>query len=148
MRRMNKVTLIGRLTRDPDIRYSENANGQMCIAKYSLAVNRRFKTDGQPDADFINCTAFGKTAEFVEKYLFKGMKIAVVGEWRTGSYENKDGNKVYTNECLVFEHEFVESKSSDTSSNANTQTQPTTPAGDGFMNIPDNVDDSGLPFNF
>ena len=145
---MNKVTLIGRLTRDPDIRYSESANGQMCIAKYSLAVNRRFKTDGQPDADFINCTAFGKTAEFVEKYLYKGMKIAVVGEWRTGSYENKDGNKVYTNECFVFEHEFVESKSSDTSSNANTQTQPTTPAGDGFMNIPDNVDDSGLPFNF
>lgn len=148
MRRMNKVTLIGRLTRDPDIRYSENANGQMCIAKYSLAVNRRFKTDGQPDADFINCTAFGKTAEFVEKYLFKGMKIAVVGEWRTGSYENKDGNKVYTNECLVFEHEFVESKSSDASSNTNTQAQPTAPAGDGFMNIPDNVDDSGLPFNF
>ena len=146
---MNKVTLIGRLTRDPDIRYSENANGQMCIAKYCLAVNRRFKTDGQPDADFINCTAFGKTAEFVEKYLYKGMKIAVVGEWRTGSYENKDGNKVYTNECLVFEHEFVESKSDSSSESTNTAATPPTPtSNDGFMNIPDNVDDSGLPFNF
>ena len=149
MRRMKKVTLIGRLTRDPDIRYSENANGQMCIAKYSLAVNRRFKTDGQPDADFINCTAFGKTAEFVEKYLFKGMKIATVGEWRTGHYQDKDGKTVYTNECLVFEHEFVESKGSNSSNNeSNNQTQPADSAGAGFMNIPDNVDDSGLPFNF
>lgn len=146
---MNKVTLIGRLTRDPEVRFSQSVNGQMVVAKYNLAVNRRFKTDGQPDADFINCTALGKTAEFVEKYLFKGMKIAVVGEWRTGSYENKDGNKVYTNECLVLEHEFVESKGSDNSSEKGQKAkQRTVPTGDGFMNIPDNVDDSSLPFNF
>lgn len=143
---MNKVTLIGRLTRDPEIRYS---GSDTKIARYTLAVNRRIKVDGQPDADFINCFCFNKAAEFVEKYLFKGMKIAVNGEWRSGSYENKDGQKIYTNECLVFEHEFVESKSDSSSEGANTAATPPTPtSNDGFMNIPDNVDDSGLPFNF
>lgn len=145
---MNKVYLIGRLVRDPEVRYSQSNNGDKCVAKYTIAVNRRFKLDNQPDADFINCTAFGKNGEFAEKYLVKGMKIAVVGEWRTGSYENKEGNKIYTNECLVLEHEFVESKGSDPSSSNNTQTNQTASANDGFMNIPDSVDDSGLPFNF
>lgn len=143
---MNKVTLIGRLTRDPDIRYTAD---NTAIARYTLAVNRKIKSEGQPDADFINCFCFGKSAEFVEKYLHKGMKMAVNGEWRSGSYENKDDNRVYTNECLVFEHEFVESKSDSSSENTNTAATPPTPtSNDGFMNIPDNVDDSGLPFNF
>lgn len=149
---MNKVYLIGRLVRDPEVRYSQSNNGDICVAKYTLAVNRRFKLDNQPDADFINCTAFGKNGEFAEKYLVKGMKIAVVGEWRTGKYDNKDGQTVYTNELYVMEHEFVESKSANEGSSAAAQPastpKATAPSNDGFMNIPDSVDDSGLPFNF
>lgn len=143
---MNKVYLIGRLTREPDVRYSQTNNGDVCVAKYTLAVNRKIKVDNQPDADFINCTAFGKQGEFAEKYLMKGMKIAVVGEWRTGSYTNKDGQKVYTNELFVSEHEFAESKGASESNRP--APQPTAvPDGDGFMNIPDGVEDEGLPFN-
>ena len=145
---MNKVYLIGRLVRDPEVRYSQSNNGDICVAKYTLAVNRRFKLDNQPDADFINCTAFGKNGEFAEKYLVKGMKIAVVGEWRTGKYENKDGQTVYTNELYVMEHEFVESKSANEGNSAAAQLKTSAPSNDGFMNIPDSVDDSGLPFNF
>lgn len=106
---MNKVILMGRLTRDPDIRYSQGENAT-AIARFSLAVDRRFKQDGQPSADFINCLAFGKRAEFLEKYCHKGTKLVVEGSWQTGSYINKDGNKVYTNDCLVENCEFAESK--------------------------------------
>lgn len=144
---MNKLELIGRLTKDPDVRYSDRGDKQLAIARYTLAVNRRIRVEGQPDADFIRCVALGKNGEFVEKYLHKGMKIAVIGEWRTGSFTDKEGKTVYTNECLVQEHEFVESKSSSNSNETQVQTA-TTSAGDGFMNIPDNVDDTGLPFNF
>lgn len=106
---MNKVILMGRLTRDPDIRYTEGDNS-LAIARYSLAVDRRFKREGEATADFINCVAFGKSAEFAEKYLTKGIKIAITGRIQTGSYTNKEGQKVYTTEVVVEEQEFAESK--------------------------------------
>ena len=136
---MNKVILMGRLTRDPEIRYSQGAN-TTCVARYTLAVDRKFKQEGQPTADFINCIAFGKLGEFAEKYLHKGVKIAVTGRIQTGSYNNKDGQKVYTTDVVVEEQEFCESK-------ANQQTERPRPAtdADGFMNIPDGIED--LPFN-
>ena len=140
---MNKVILMGRLTRDPEVRYTQGDNA-MAIARYSLAVDRRFKRDGEPDADFINCVAFGKAGEFAEKYLKKGTKIAVVGRIQTGSYTNKDGQKVYTTDVVVEEQEFAESKNSGSSDN-----NQSAPANKdmGFMNIPDGIDDSELPFN-
>lgn len=138
---MNKTILIGRSTKDADVRYSQG-DKPMAIARISLAVDRKFKQDGQPTADFINCIAFGKTAEVIEKYVTKGTKIAVAGHIQTGSYTNKDGQKVYTTDVIVDELEFCESKSSQ-----NTQNTPQ-PNGDGFMNIPDGIDDSdGLPFS-
>ena len=140
---MNKVILMGRLTRDPEVRYTQGDNA-MAIARYSLAVDRRFKRDGEPDADFINCVAFGKSGEFAEKYLKKGTKIAVVGRIQTGSYTNKDGQKVYTTDVVVEEQEFAESKNS--SSSDNNQSAPANKNTD-FMNIPDGIDDSELPFN-
>lgn len=106
---MNKVILMGRLTKDPDIRYSQGEKST-AVARFSLAVDRKFKQEGQPTADFINCLAFGKRAEFIEKYCRKGTKLVVEGSWQTGSYTNKDGNKVYTNECLIENCEFAESK--------------------------------------
>jgi single-strand DNA-binding protein len=115
----------------------------MAVAKFTLAVDRKFKKDGEQSADFINCTAFGKTAEVIEKYVTKGTKIIVEGRWQTGSYTNKDGNKVYTNDCMVENIEFCESKSQQAQNNA----QAPTPNGDGFMSIPENLEDSGLPFN-
>ena len=130
---MNKVILMGRLTKDVETRYS----GEMAIARYSLAVDRKFKREGEPTADFINCVAFGKNGEFAEKCLHKGMKIAVTGRIQTGSYKDKDGKTVYTTDIVVEEHEFCESKG--TQGNTKTDT-------DGFMSIPDNVDDE-LPFN-
>lgn len=130
---MNKVILMGRLTKDVETRYS----GEMAIARYSLAVDRKFKREGEPTADFINCVAFGKNGEFAEKYLHKGMKIAVTGRIQTGSYKDKDGKTVYTTDIVVEEHEFCESKGTQ----GNTKTDA-----DGFMSIPDNVDDE-LPFN-
>ena len=150
---MNKVILMGRLTRDPDVRYSQG-DSPMAIARYTLAVDRRFRRDNdQQTADFISCVAFGRNGEFAEKYLHQGTKIVAEGRIQTGSYTNKDGNKVYTTEVVVENQEFAESKAA--SDNAGFQAQqpaaasaPTAPAGDGFMNIPDNVDDSGLPFNF
>ena len=142
---MNKVILIGRLTRDPDVRYSQGANGSMAIARYSLAVPRKFKQEGQPDCDFINCIAFGKLGEFAEKYLKQGIKIAVTGRIQTGSYTNKDGQKVYTTDVVVEEQEFAESKASNQQSQNNDRPQPSN--SDGFMNIPDNLGDEGLPFN-
>ena len=137
---MNIVTLIGRLTRDPEIRYSQGTN-TTCIARYTLAVDRKFKQEGQPTADFINCIAFGKLGEFAEKYLRKGIKIAVTGRIQTGSYKNKDGNTVYTTDVVVEEQEFCESKSQ-----SNSQQQPAPSNNDGFMSIPDGIED-GLPFN-
>lgn len=136
---MNKWIGIGRLVRDPEIRYSQGQNGQMAIARYTLAVDRRFKKEGEPDADFINCVCFLKTAEFVEKYLKKGMKIAVVGEVRTGSYQKQDGSKVYTTDVVVEQHEFCGTKA-DTP-----QAQPQkTPEG-GYMVIPEGIE-GDLPF--
>ena len=140
---MNKVILMGRLTRDPEVRYTQGDNA-MAIARYSLAVDRRFKRDGEPDADFINCVAFGKSGEFAEKYLKKGTKIAVVGRIQTGSYTNKDGQKVYTTDVVVEEQEFAESKNSVSSDN--NQSAPANKNTD-FMNIPDGIEDTELPFN-
>lgn len=141
MNQMNKWTGIGRLTKDPDVRYSQGQNST-CVARYTLAVNRRFKRDNEPEADFINCVAFGKQGEFAEKYLSKGMKIAVVGRIQTGPYE-KDGVKHYTTDIVVEEHEFCESKGSGSASNAASAPQVDQ---DGFMNIPDGIDEE-LPFN-
>ena len=139
---MNRVILCGRLVRDAEVKYSQGAN-PMAVAKFTLAVDRKFKKDGEQSADFINCTAFGKTAEVIEKYVTKGTKIIVEGRWQTGSYTNKDGNNVYTNDCMVENIEFCESKSQQAQNN----TQAPTPNGDGFMNIPDGLEDGGLPFN-
>lgn len=108
---MNKVLLIGRLTKEPTVTYSQGENA-MCIARYTLAIDRKFKQEGQPTADFINCVAFGKNGEFAEKYLKKGTKIAIEGRIQTGNYTNKDGQKVYTTDIVVEGHEFAESKSS------------------------------------
>lgn len=155
---MNKVMLVGRLTRDPNVRYSQGEN-QMCIARFTLAVDRRRSrnqdANGQT-ADFISCVAFGKTGEFVEKYAHKGSKFDIVGRIQTGSYQNKDGQTVYTTDVVVEEIEFGESKSaanagggydySQQSSAPSGQPQAPQPADDGFMNVPDEIDDE-LPFN-
>lgn len=156
---MNKAILMGRLTRDPEVRYSNNADGnQLAIARYTLAVDRRLKQEGQPTADFIRCIAFGRSGEFAEKYFHQGTKIVIEGRIQTGSYQNKDGQTVYTTEVVVENQEFAESKASADANRANVgnqqantgQQQSTQPehVGDGFMNIPDDVGDSGLPFNF
>ena len=149
---MNKVILMGRLTRDPDVRYSQG-DSPMAIARYTLAVDRRFRRDNdQQTADFISCVAFGRNGEFAEKYLHQGTKIVAEGRIQTGSYTNRDGNKVYTTEVVVENQEFAESKASASNNEGGFQPQaqsaPTAPAGDGFMNIPDGVEDVGLPFNF
>ena len=152
---MNKVILMGRLTRDPDIRYSNNSNGQLAIARFSLAVDRRFKRAGDSvDADFFNCTAFGKQAEFVERYLKQGTKILMSGRIQNDNYTNKEGQKVYSVQVIAEELEFAESKNA-SAANAGGYTAPASrPApsqaaavSDGFMNIPDGVDDEDLPFN-
>ena len=138
---MNKVILIGRLTRDPEIRYSQGAT-QTAIGSFSLAVDRRFKRDGEPDADFFECTAFGKQAEFVERYLKKGTKMVVVGRLQNDNYTNKEGQKVYRTRIMVDELEFAESKAT---SGDNGKPAPKTDS-DGFMNIPEGIDEE-LPFN-
>lgn len=147
---MNKVILMGRLTRDPEVRYSQGEK-PMAVAKYTLAVDRRFKKKGEQTADFINCVCFGKPAEFADMHFHQGMKIVVVGSWQTGSYTNKDGRKVYTNDCIVNEHYFCESKNEGNYTPQNPMQQPisqnTMVDSDGFMNIPDNLDDDSLPFN-
>lgn len=143
---MNKVILMGRLTRDPEVRYSTGENAT-AIARYSLAVDRRFKRDGEPTADFINCVVFGKGAEFAEKYLQKGTKIAVVGRIQTGSYTNKDGVKVYTTDVIVEEQEFAESKSASENNTKEPAPRQNRGSEDGFMNIPDGIDNEELPFN-
>lgn len=142
---MNKVILMGRLTKDPEVRYSHGQNST-AVARYNLAVDRRFKREGEQNTDFINCVAFGKNGEFAENYLRKGMKIAVTGRIQTGNYTNKDGVKVYKTDVVVEEHEFCESKGSGYSSGSAPAVAPQTDS-DGFMNIPDGVDDEGLPFN-
>lgn len=139
---MNKVIMIGRLTRDPEVRYSQGNQQPVAIARYSVAVDRKFKQAGQPEADFINCIAFGKLGEFAEKYLHKGMKIAITGRIQTGSYTNKDGQKVYTTDVVVEEQEFCESKSQQ----GNNQQQTPPSVGTDFMKIPDGIENE-LPFN-
>ena len=149
---MNKVILMGRLTRDPEIRYSQGERS-MAIARFTLAVDRRRRggdnANSEQTADFITCVAFDRQAEFAEKYLHQGTKMLVTGRIQTGSYTNKDGQKVYTTEVMVDEMEFAESKSSAEGSNytAPRRSMPSTAAGDAFMNIPDGVEDEGLPFN-
>lgn len=151
---MNKVILMGRLTRDPEVRYSQGQNGeQMAIARYSLAVDRRFARRNGGDeqtADFINCVAFGRQGEFAEKYLKKGTKIAVTGRIQTGSYTNKDGQKVYTTDVVIEEQEFAESKGSSDGSTGGYTPRESAPApssadAGGFMTIPDGIE-GDLPF--
>lgn len=143
---MNKVILIGRLTRNPEVRYSQ-ANESMAIARFTLAVDRRGRKNDsdQQNADFISCVSFGKAAEFAEKYLKQGTKIAVTGRIQTGSYINKDGQKVYTTDVVIEEQEFAESKAS--SGAASTQAPHYgQPDNEGFINIPDGIDSDELPF--
>ncbi|MDO4452538.1 MAG: single-stranded DNA-binding protein [Lachnospiraceae bacterium] len=146
---MNKVILMGRLARDPEVRYSQGAN-PTAIARYTLAVERRFKRDGEPTADFINCVALGKAGELAEKYFRQGLKVTVAGRIQTGSYTNRDGVKVYTTDVFVEEQEFAESKNSENANaNANSNSNPNSTqanTSDGYMNIPDGVDDE-LPFS-
>ncbi len=142
---MNKVILIGRLTRDPEVRYSQGENAT-AIARYSLAVDRRYKKEGEQTADFINCVAFGHSAEFAEKYLKKGTKIAIVGRIQTGSYTNREGQKVYTTDVVVEEQEFAESKGNGGTQNEDKPSPYGEADENGFMNIPDGIDEE-LPFN-
>lgn len=146
---MNKVILMGRLTRDPEVRYSQGAE-PIAIARYTLAVDRRGRRDnGEQTADFISCIAFRQKAEFAERYLQQGIKIAIAGHIQTGSYTNRDGQKVYTTDVVIDEQEFAESKSH-SQQNGGYQQEPPCPyppvSGDGFMNIPDGIDEE-LPFN-
>lgn len=142
---MNKVILMGRLTRDPEVRYSQGAE-PMAVARYTLAVDRRGRReDNGQNADFISCVAFARNGEFAEKYLRKGTKIAITGRIQTGSYNDREGRKVYTTDVVVEDQEFAESKS--TQNGGNQQAPPEqSAAGDGFMNIPDGIDEE-LPFN-
>lgn len=137
---MNKVSLVGRLTRDPEVRYSQGENST-AVARFTVAVDRKFKKDGEATADFISCVSFGKTAEFIEKYFFKGSRIGLSGRIQTGSYE-KDGKKIYTTDVLVEEVEFVDSAKS---SGETTQNSPA-PTDDGFMDCGDGIEEE-LPFN-
>lgn len=150
---MNKVILMGRLTRDPEIRYSQS-NEQLAIARYTLAVDRRYNKNGDQTADFISCVAFGRSAEFAEKYFKQGIKLVVTGRIQTGSYTNKDGNKVYTTEVVVEDQEFAESKGGSSSSNGGSYQpagmpdqapSPASAGAEGFMNIPEGIEDD-LPF--
>ncbi len=156
---MNKVILMGRLTRDPEVRYSQGAS-QTAVARFSVAVDRRFKRDGEPDADFFNCTCFGKQAEFVERYLHKGTKIVLSGRVQNDNYTNKEGQMVYSVRIMVDEIEFAESKNASGGNGdggynngynnggfaGGGNAPAASGAGDGFMNIPDGIDEE-LPFN-
>lgn len=148
---MNKVILMGRLTRDPEVRYSQGENAT-AVARYTLAVDRRMsrsnQSDGQQTADFIQCVAFGRSGEFAEKYLHKGTKIVVTGRIQTGSYTNKDGQRVYTTDVVVEDQEFAESKNAASGNGggfAPADRPSPSDAGDGFMNIPEGIDEE-LPF--
>ena len=146
---MNKVILMGRLTRDPEVRYSTGDNGT-AVARYTLAVDRRFRrNDGEQSADFIGCVAFGRSAEFAERYFRQGMKVVITGRIQTGSYTNRDGQRVYTTDVVVEDQEFAESKAAGAQTGgfqAAPAPAPSMSAGDGFMNIPDGIDEE-LPFN-
>ena len=146
---MNRVILMGRLTRDPEVRYTQGERS-MAVARYTLAVDRRFKRDGEATADFISCVVFGKQAEFAEKYFRQGIRIVVSGRIQTGSYTNRDGVKVYTTEVVVEEQEFAESKAVSDSHVNRSASQPAAPdmadsSAEGFMNIPDEIGGE-LPF--
>ena len=149
---MNKVILMGRLTRDPEVRYSQGERS-MAIARYTLAVDRRGRRGqegSEQNADFIPCVVFGRSAEFAEKYFRQGMRVSISGRIQTGSYTNKDGQRVYTTEVIIEDQEFADSKNSsggDGGYQPMSRPAPTSAIGDGFMNIPDGVDDEGLPFN-
>ena len=144
---MNKVIMMGRLTRDPEVRYSQGVS-QIAIARFSLAVDRKWKREGEPDADFFNCTVFGRQADFVEKYLRKGIKIIVAGRIQNDNYTNKEGQKVYAVQIIVDEIEFAESKNAAATNGAVMQNtpSPSQATGDGFMSIPDGAEEE-LPFN-
>ena len=139
---MNKVILMGRLVRDPEVRYSQGEKAT-AVARFGFAVPRKFKRDNEPDCDFINCVAFGKQAEFIEKYTYKGIKLLIEGRIQTGSYTNKEGVKVYTTDVIAESCEFAERKNA--SQSERPQHAPQTDS-DGFMNIPDGIDEE-LPFN-
>ena len=157
---MNKVVLVGRLTRDPEVRYSQG-DSATAVARYTVAVDRRFKRENEPTADFIPCVVFGRSAEFAEKYFRQGMRVSISGRIQTGSYTNRDGVKVYTTEVIVEEQEFAESRA-ESEANRNSYQQnshqsgsyqqqapspsPSADLEDGFMNIPDGIDEE-LPFN-
>lgn len=149
---MNKVILMGRLTRDPEVRYSQGAN-QTAVARFSIAVDRGFKREGEPDADFFNCTSFGKRAEFVERYLHKGTKVVLSGRVQNDNYTNKDGQMVYSVRIMVDEIEFAESKNAAGGNGGGnnggytggSSAPAASGAGDGFMNIPDGIEEE-LPF--
>lgn len=151
---MNKVSLIGNLVRDPEVRYTQGENS-MAVARFTLAVSRKKKNaDGQYESDFINCVSFGRLAEFAEKHFLKGMKIAVIGHIQTGSYTKRDGSKVYTTDVMVEEQEFCQSLNNAANGPQGGQQSGTSSAvgagnvyQDGFMDIPDNVEAEGLPFN-
>ena len=143
---MNKVILMGRLTRDLEVRYGAGENST-AVARYTIAVDRRFKRDGEQSADFISCVTFGCNAEFAEKYLRQGTKIVLTGRIQTGSYTNRDGQKVYTTDIVVEEQEFAESKAAGNGGQNNySRPSAATSDADGFMNIPDGIDDE-LPFS-
>ena len=144
---INRVVLVGRLTRDPELRKTQSGTS---VCSFTMAVGRRVSTQGQPDADFINCVAFGRTAEFAEKYLKQGTKIAITGRIQTGSYTNKDGNKVYTTDVVVEEQEFAESKAASGQASGGGYQPAGRPApgnagAEGFMSIPEGIEDD-LPF--
>ena len=151
---MNKVVLVGRLTRDPEVRYSQG-DSATAVARYTVAVDRRFKRDNEPTADFIPCVVFGRSAEFAEKYFRQGMRVLVSGRIQTGSYTNKEGQRVYTTDIIVDDQEFADSKGAAGNAGDNggygyqptSRPAPSSAIGDGFMNIPDGVEDEGLPFN-
>ncbi len=147
---MNKVVLVGRLTRDPEVRYSQG-DSATAVARYTVAVDRRFKRENEPTADFIPCVVFGRSAEFAEKYFRQGMRVSISGRIQTGSYTNRDGVKVYTTEVIVEEQEFAESRAESEANRNSYQQQAPSPSPsadpeDGFMNIPDGIEDE-LPFN-
>lgn len=146
---MNRVILCGRLTREPEVRYSQTADGSMAVARYTLAVDRRRarNNNDEQSADFISCVAFSRSGEFAEKYLHQGTKIIIEGRWQTGNYTNKDGRKIYTNDCVVERHEFCESRANQ-QNNSNGIIGRNSPSADSdsFMSIPDDIDEE-LPFN-
>jgi single-strand binding protein len=141
---MNRVILMGRLTRDPEVRYSTGENS-MAVARYTLAIDRAIKKQGEQSADFINCVAFSKAAEFAEKYFRQGMRVLVSGRLQTGNYTNREGQKVYTTDVILDSQEFADSRGE--SARGGSKKQEANVDEDGFMNIPDGVDDEGLPFN-